>query len=421
MRNLRHSFRIKSQPRQLLLLGVLVRLLVTPFAVHSDCLHTHWVSSCIAFGGKLPFNMQTLLNVSHAGYMMLVSPVVPLARTLCNGFEGIASSTAATTTWFEIISLPGIYRALFVFKAPYLLFDLACALLVYQLGEDKSQSAWMLTFWWLNPILLFAVYVFGRHETIALFFVLLSLYLIRRKKAAYGIVALGMAIAMRYYAIFLLPVYVISLYPDWKRRGASLLLGLVPWALANGLSWVLLGKPELEGLLRYPNEHYLLPVKLSVAPWDNLYLFPLLYILLILHQLHRPSYGPESLEQYSLVMLALMFATAYVGQSPHYWTWFLPFLAIEMSKDRRLLRLHVAQLVCLAVYGFIGGRATAGYLFGPIAPDFFWSLSSPIEIISRFISPETVISLAHTTFSAVTLWMAYLVFQKISVQRVPLP
>jgi hypothetical protein len=119
--------------------------------------------------------------------------------------------------------------------------------------------------------------------------------------------------------------------------------------------------------------------------------------------------------QYSLIALLLLYATAYTGQSPHYWTWCLPFLAITVAEDRRLLPLHVVQVACLVVYSFIGGRATAGYLFAPIAPDFFWSLPGPVEVISRFASPETVISLGRTAFSAVTLWMVYLVFRRMKI------
>jgi hypothetical protein len=112
--------------------------------------------------------------------------------------------------------------------------------------------------------------------------------------------------------------------------------------------------------------------------------------------------------------LLLLFATAYSGQSPHYWTWFLPFLTLEVVEDQRLLPLHITQVLCLLVYSFIGGRSTAGYLFASISSDFFWSLPSPVEIIGQFASPEMVISLARTAFSAVTFWMVFLCYKGIS-------
>jgi len=407
---LKPLFEIDIRIRRVLLLGLLARLVVMPFAVHSDCLHTYWVGSCAAFDNESRFGMQTLLTWLHVGYLRLASPVLPFIETFCNDFESIASDPNAT--WFNIVNLHNIFRALLVFKFPYLLFDLGCALLVYRLGTDKSRSVWMLTFWWLHPLLFFGVYIFGRHETITLFWVLLSLYLIKCGKRKWGVTALGIAIATRYYTMFLLPFYALVLYPDWKKRGVSLLLGLAPWMIVNGLSWIWLGKPEIASLVSYPSENYLLPIKFPLAPWDNIYLFPLIYFLLILYYLYYPEHNVEALQRYSMVSLLLMFATAYVGQSPHYWTWLLPFLTLEIARNRRLLPVHIAQIVCLAVYGLLGGRATAGYLFGPIAPDFFWSLPSPIEIISRFVPAETLISLAHTAFSALTLWMAYLVFRR---------
>jgi hypothetical protein len=51
----------------------------------------------------------------------------------------------------------------------------------------------------------------------------------------------------------------------------------------------------------------------------------------------------------------------------------------------------------------------AGYLFAPIAPDFFWSLPSPVEVFDRYYPPDVVISLTRSALTAATLWMAFLV------------
>ena len=68
---------------------------------------------------------------------------------------------------------------------------------------------------------------------IALFFILLSVYLTRRGEWKGGLLALGVAIAIRYYAILLLPFYVLSLLPGWKRRLWGTIVGLAPWLTIN--------------------------------------------------------------------------------------------------------------------------------------------------------------------------------------------
>jgi hypothetical protein len=390
--------------------GLLARLLVMPFATHSDLLGMYGITYQAAQRARFAFGLQALLGYFHLAYFWLITPLLPSAGTLW-----VHPFFTSFTDWFEFISYPRVYRFLFLFKLPYLFFDLACAWLLYRLGSNNTRPRLMFKLWWFNPILFFAIYIFGRHEVIALFFILLSIYLIRHERQTWGLLALGIAIAIRYYAIFLLPFYLLSIHPAWKERLQGVGIGLAPWFILNIMTWLMSGLPEVTHLANLPHDNYLLSMKLAITAWDNLYIFPLLYFLLILHRLYNREYGLRSMQRYSLVVLLLLFATAATGQSPQYWTWFLPLLVLEIAEDNRLLPLHIAQIACLTIYSFIGSRATAGYLFASISPSFFWSLPSPVEIIGRFASPEIVISLARTAFSAVTFWMAYLIFQQLPI------
>jgi len=399
--------------------GLLARLLVMPFTAHSDLMQIYWKAHLVAYHHELAVGFQALLRLFHAAYLWLLTPLLPPTDSLwihqaddplLSPF--FSAELVSTQGWFDFISHPQIYRTLFLLKIPYLFFDLACAFLLCRLGSNTPKSRLMFRFWWLNPILFFATYIFGRHEVIALFFILLSIYLVKRGGWNGGLLALGVAIAIRYYALFLLPFYVLSLAPGWKKRVQGVIIGLAPWLIVNFINWSMTGSPEAKGLINLPHDNYLLSMKFQVAAWDNLYIFPLLYFLLTLHRLYNREVGLGSLQQYGLVAFLLLFATAHIGQSPQYWTWFLPLLVIGVAEDRHLLPLHVAQILCLAIYNFVDHRATAGYLFAPIAPDFFWSLPSPAEVISHLASPERVISMARTAFSAVTLWMAYFVFRQ---------
>jgi hypothetical protein len=406
-------------PWRILLIGLLIRLLVMPFTAHSDLLYDYWDAHLIAYHHQL-VGFQAVLQYLHAGYLWLITRLLPPADTIwihlgnntsLNPFTGLKVSSVQG--WFDFISLPQVFRILFLLKLPYLLFDLGCVFLLYRLGSDRASSRRIFLFWWLNPLVIFTGYIFGRHEVITLFLIILSLYWIKQEKHLGGVLALGLAIAVRYYAVFLPPFFVFSIYPTWKKRSIGLIAGLTPWLIINFVGWALSGSIDIQGLASLPHNNYLLSMKFSIAPWDNLYVFPLAYFLLLLHRLYNREIGVQSMARYSLIALLLLFATAYSGQSPQYWTWFLPLLAFIVVEDRHLFLLHIIQIGCLVGYSFIGGRSTAGYLFAPISPDFFWSLPSPAEILERFTSPEVAISLARTAFSAISLWMVFLIFRRI--------
>lgn len=411
--------KIQRVTLQILLIGLIARLLVMPFSAHSDLMQFYWNAHLLTYHQKL-VGFQVVLRYLHAGYLWLVTWLLPHVDSLWIHLEDdpflnpfAIQGTSSMQGWLDFVSQPKVFRTLFLLKLPYLLFDLGCAFLLLRLGSNRASSRRMFTFWWLNPILIFAVYVFGRYEVVALFFIILSLYWIKKEKQIWGLLAIGLAIAIRYYALLLLPIWVFSTRTRWKDRIIGLMIGLAPWFVVNVIGWIMVGSIEGISLSNLPHDNYLLSMKFQIADWDNVYIFPLAYFLLLLHQLYNREDGMQSMVKYGLIAFLLLFATAYSGQSPHYWTWFLPLLTIAVAEKSYLLPLHVAQIVCLVVYSFIGGRSTAGYLFAPISPELFWSLPSPVEVLARFVSPEIAISLFRTAFSALSLWMAYLVFRRI--------
>lgn len=402
-------------PYKVLVIGLLIRLILMPFAAHSDFIHTWWASSCISQGTSTSLNLQSLLFWLHSAYLQVVGFLLPSSSVWCNLYQGFSVDNASMTDWFTFINQSHIFRILFVLKLPYLLFDLGCGLLLYNIGSAERKSAWSFSFWWLNPIPIYAIYIIGRHESIAIFFMLFSLFLIQRQKYNQAYLVLGIAIAIRYYPLFLLPFYIFSIPAGWKDQLKRAGLGLLPWIFINVLTWAGRGNSEVVSFLNYPFSIYLLPLKLSVAPWDNLLIFPFAYFILLLHRIYNTERNEKSLYQYSLMAILFLQALTYMGQAPHYWVWSIPFIALVFAKQGRILLLHLAQITALLGYGMIGSRATAGYLFASISPKFFWSLPSPIEWLSNYVPPELVISLAHTAFSALMIWMIYLIIRQLKV------
>jgi hypothetical protein len=360
-------------------------------------------------------SLQALLEYIHAGFLFLTSGLNPInshlwADQASNPFQ--AQDAVVAQVWFNFISTPFIFRTLFLLKLPYLIFDIACSILMFRLNDNPQRAFISYSLWWLNPILIFAIYIFGRHEVITLLFIVLSIYQFQKEKWNSSFLWLGISIALRYYAILLLPLFVLSLPVKLLDQLKKFLIGLLPWIIVNVFSLIFHGTVEVTQLANIQHTSYLLAGRIQLAAWDNLYLFVLFYIFIVIHRLYNPVRNYQTMIQYSFITMLLMFAVSYTAQSPQYWTWLLPWVIIVISNDWQLIFMHLLQALCLIVYSFIGGRATEGYLFGSIAPDFFWSLPSPLEIIRPFLSPEIVISLAHTAFTGVSLWMLYVVIQR---------
>jgi len=402
-----------------LLLGLLIRLLVMPFFTHGDMLNSYWRSHLwVDLGRFEKVGFQIPVQYMHAGFLWLLSPALPPSEAIWPAEldDRSLDELSSPDDWKQLISNPKIYRTLFLLKLPYLLFDIGCLVILFCLMRNTQHAQLVITFWWLNPIIIFGSYIFSRHDIIVQFFVLLSLLQFARNKIIWALVWLGVAIAFRFYPILLLPFYILPVrsFKQLLRWG---LLGVLPFILVELYSRVFLGHYGVGGLVALPHNNYLLSARLLLAGWDNLYIFPLSYFLLVLHRIYGQERSWQSLIRYALLGLLLLFAFAATGQSPHYWTWLIPFLALGTAADHRLIPLHYVQCGLLLLYSFVGGRSTAGFLLGSVSPDFFWALPGPAEIIGQYMPIETFISLARTALAAVTLWMAYLVFRTITERQ----
>lgn len=402
--------------------GLLLRLVCMPFCAHSDLLSMYWRSHIALNRGSYSINLSPA-QVLHDLFLWLQTPLLSSPDVIWPSKLNVTLPLALSQieNWALVIGRPQIYRALFLFKVPYLLFDLGClVVLFYMFRREHHKRFRALSFWWLNPILIFSTYVFSRFDVVALFFVLLSLLLFQKNRFVGSLLLLGAGIILRLHPIFLLPFYIFTVAPiSWKtvKLFAAGILCFLVLELASQFSGGYSRTVQLANW-SYPH-HFLLAAQLPVSSWDTIYLFPLFYFLLLLHCMSNTNRNYHNLQRYGLVCLLLLFATAASGQSPHYWTWFIPFLTLVVVEDDRLKYLSYLQFILLLVYSFIGGRSTAGYLFASISPDFFWSLPNPAEIIGQHVPIETFISLARTALSAVTLWMAYLAFRQVKT-NIPL-
>ena len=122
--------------------------------------------------------------------------------------------------WLVIVASLGgdLFSKIFMIKLPIILADLACAVMIYKLavrlnlGEEKALLAAVI--WLFNPITYFVSAFWGMFDSIAVFFQLLAIYYLLKRRYLYSGIMLGVGAAVKILpALLLLPITIYL----WKR------------------------------------------------------------------------------------------------------------------------------------------------------------------------------------------------------------
>jgi hypothetical protein len=383
-----------------------IRLVLMPIACHADLISTYHRSYLLL--ERTVARWWVPHELLQALVLKLASPFLPLSELLA--WKG--RSTVTNDFWIEqFVTHPSVHLALFVFKLPYLLCDLGVALVLLHLfAEAPRRALRAASFWLMSPITIFAFYIFARHDVIAILFLALAVLGLRRGRDHMGALSLGVSIWSRYYAFVLLP-FLVALHPGrWLRKASVLAVALAPVVAYNGLTQVITGRKVPPGVLmvaRSGFSEYLLGLKFDMGSNQLLYVFPTLYALLFLYAASEPARQPLHLRfaRYALCATLAMYTVSFFH--PHYLSWMVVFMVILRVElpDPLLDRLYYLLVALLVPYTFYWGEPLAGWLFAPLAPDFFIGLPSPWSLIREFGDALVPLNLVRTFITATCLFV----------------
>ena len=332
-------------------------------------------------------------------------------------FENISHSTSSVENYFEFISHDTALRTLFILKIPYLVCDLLTAIVLFQMFDNKVQALRCCKVWLFNPITLFAVYIFGRFESIPLLFLALSLLCIQKKRIILAAVCLGLCINGRemmniYFPIFILSVLVceykeVSLVR--KLIAVSIVLLFAGIALqvfsmvetvetAAGASAVSVMK---EGRVEYLFNYHLHGIIAIVFIYG---------LTLIWVSCNSQILFERILLGYSLAMFSFF---AFSSHTAHFTAWLVIFPAIYIGREQKLLRPFIA--LCIAWIGYWSFLTDLGvfttWLAAPFSlyaieipniPKIFIYLSRKVDILNL----KLMIDIFKTLFVATLAYLA---------------
>lgn len=339
---------------RLVVFAVLLRIILMPFFGHVDVLSEarrifFWDQQGIYFD-DISRNATSLFQLL---FYKVLSVFIADENTLFL-HENMLNSTATPTEYFEFVSNHSVFRVLFIIKLPFFVADLVTAWCVYQYcGRDHgARRATIL--WLYNPLMLFAVYIFARFESIPVMFCALSLLALKRERFVLAAIAVGLSINSRELFIFLGPVFVAMMFS----RGAAqhslvsrvVASAIVILAVAISVQLVSLTGSSLDSFGREVTSIA------SEGRVDNLFrfivgsflMFPMIYFVILLYTWNNDA--PIKSQAPLVFALVMMSFFVFSSHTAHYVSWIALFPCLYFARNPLLLKPMLMLFVTWFMY-----------------------------------------------------------------------
>lgn len=431
---------LRMRINRVILGGILLRFLFMPFTAHNDFLSEHIRVYQIAEGINLfPSFFQFVSHYMDAFFMKIMMPLIPNASQVFVPMEG-GITTIEIGNMLNFVDSPYIFRTLFMLKVPYLLLEIATVLLVLKLIGQRKYTMAFLKFWMFNPVIIYAVYIFGRYEIYIFFLLALCLYFGIRKKNIYlAGLFLGMSVVSRAYTFFLIPVLFILLPQRIKDKIIFILFTALPILAVFGFHMTYPGTRTVHGLEAESQFlRFLFDYSLIALGGFKLQLFVLFYLLFLAALLYITySYKIKGKGAVNLIypdsqlimvsMFCLIFFLIFYLTSPsaaQWFSWFIPFAAIIICRHSKYMGLFYLLIVAWFFFWLFNSDigVFTPYLFSPIDGTYFHQVAEnfKLQILSiKFgttVSVETFINFFRTAYSAIIIWIMVLLGKDIADQ-----
>jgi Gpi18-like mannosyltransferase len=310
---------------QILILGILIRVVLSPFFRHPFDV-TAW-----KFLGMISYD----LRINPVPYTSFYGP--------CWLFTLLGS--------YPVYLLVSLFRPsdLFlnlVIRLPIIFGDLITAVLLFKITKSKLAAG----LWFLNPYVIFISAVHGQFDVLPTLFVLLSMYFLVKKQNLASAVSLAVGIGYKVFPVFLIPFFLLFSVRNFGKKIAAkyLLILLVSSILVFAIFFLpqnfkylyeglFVGLPGRSISYVGSSVSYIEYLSLHLGLLNNynfLYAFIPLYIVLILFSVKfvRDS---DKLNEAIIMTLLLLFVT-YNTMHPQFLVWVIPFLLIAYVRKKRI-------------------------------------------------------------------------------------
>ena len=375
----------KVQKLSLLLTSAIVlRLILMPFFMHMDLLSEYRrVNYAFENGEWFPgSNRMVTFWIELVFYS--ISQWFVVAQDVLLYLPNPEHSTSSTSHHFIFVGDSHVFRHIFLFKLPYLVFDLLAARFVWQYFSDSPKQMLATAFWLFNPVTIYATYFFGRFEVISLFFLIATALMFKKQKLFWAAIAFGLALNSREVNVLFLPAFFLAIWFSIQSAKISFYKGLlvcVPVLALWALPYVL--QVVFGATTPFASPASVIDVKRGVSAvldkeFLGIYPFFLLSAASLLWLMGRRAMAPE--QGFINAALAVMIAFFILGfQSAHYFSWIIPFLVLAIYPSRVMFFQASLLILCWFCYWLLTptGAYFSPLLATPIHESFFgWNTPS---------------------------------------------
>lgn len=229
---------------------------------------------------------------------------------------------------YPFAKIDSLLSSSFIFKTPLLIADLSIFFIIKKLFPNKEKSIFI--FYFINPIILYAIYIHSQLDIIPTAFLMHSIYLLIQKKYLFSSIILGLALATKTHILVALPLILFYLIKVEKVKTAikfiliSLIVPIIldlPFLFSDGfIQMVLLNHKQL---LLFDSYYIIGEVKI---------LLPVASILMVyFHFFNQNKVNSDLLYFYfGLLFAATIF---FIYPAPAWYVWMIPFVSIYFIQN----------------------------------------------------------------------------------------
>ncbi|MBI5199874.1 MAG: DUF2029 domain-containing protein [Nitrospirae bacterium] len=404
--------------KKIFLFGLFLRFLFMPFTGFlQDVGNINYVSHIFATGH---FNVYRYLGERLASGPLTIAGYPIFTIEDAWGYFPFGFVILGTFHWLFLPLLPGFdgekwlegyyaFRAVFLAKVPYLIFDIAIGWLLYKYFKDrddatsfeqKDRAAFAFKLWWLNPVVIFTSYIFGQIDVMMTFFTFSGVYLAERYKKPYsGSVLLGLGGLIKTIPMFALPFLSFSPGLTGRKKIIAFLIGI--GVLFLGILPFVGYEPFRTQILFSHHSDRLFA--LNFTPWgskDTTYIFMLCYALLFLWYVIKDKERKLNLIEVNLILFAILFIV--VNFHPQWFLWIIPFIiivSVERGYTHLLKYLYIFFFLTILQWKF-----ELEY-FKLMAPVFTWAQRSLFDMIGLFYNSQQFVNISRSTLSGILIFL----------------
>ncbi|MGB9911234.1 MAG: glycosyltransferase 87 family protein [Microgenomates group bacterium] len=401
-----------------LIFGLFLRLILSPITAHSDLWGHSFTAYFFAYEGK--FNIYDyLINLpqSHplvrnfgVGDIFIYPPLtyftLGIFRFLVKPFTDSNFIPWLMENINQAYFYPKIYSHIFFFKFPYIFLDILLAFLLSSLLEKESQKKLTFLFWMFNPIALYTTFMIGQIDILPVFFVVLSLFLIKNKKINWAMFSLGVGGSYKLFPLLLIFPTAFKLEEGIKKRIKLILIGFFPFILS--IFPYLFSKGFRSMVLFSPKSQKMLFMNWALSGAESIYPFIFILIFLYFYAFYYKNSG--RLIGYYISILLLIFSVTHYH--PQWFLWITPFLILELVENNFKHIWLVLTLFSCWLFITLTFEASLSYgLFVPIFPHLK-NASSLADFLSRWFNVFQLKSLVRSVFAGTALFYSWVILKE---------